>query len=297
MDITEKISNDCIQLEIIRNNDTEIAEDHDKKPTVNWRNILMRYLWSIFITSFFFGLQIDGKFHRITMCVGFLHFAAELEPIYYLLLSPLAAKRLSIITYFIHTLEAISVWIISSIMCPTFAYQFFFSDSLNFFTSLVFIFHPKINTKLWRICVALSMHYIGVTWAMSISAMVLHYDPEMQDGLGWITIICVSLIQLYLLRPLLTKNEYIEIPKLNLTQKFSIFAGLFLTVIAAFLLNVFRTTTTKHDKECIDGGWADSNHPFEIMVVRIVGPLTAFIGIYGSCYYYKFAAKFNSDCK
>ena len=62
MDITEKISNDCIQLEIIRNNDTEIAEDHDKKPTVNWRNILMRYLWSIFITSFFFGLQIDENF-------------------------------------------------------------------------------------------------------------------------------------------------------------------------------------------------------------------------------------------
>ena len=50
------------------------------------------------------------------------------------------------------------------------------------------------------------MHYIGVTWAMSISAMVLHYDPEMQDGLGWITIICVSFDSIIFIKTIINQK-------------------------------------------------------------------------------------------
>ena len=122
----------------------------------------------------------------------------EKSPQCYLLFSPLSAKRLTIITYVIHFIEAISVWFLGYTMHHIFTFQFFLSDTINFLTVLTFMFHPETNKQLLQPCIAFSLHYVGVIWAVLISATSLYRVPKMKDGSAWITIICSSLLQLYL---------------------------------------------------------------------------------------------------
>ena len=178
----------------------------------------MRYLWSMFIVSFFFGLQQDGKYHKIVICMGFIHFAAELEPIHYLLWSPRVAKTISYTTYFIFIMEAIAVWFVGNNIYYVFNFQFIFSDLFNFTVSIMFIFHPETNYKLWKMCVAFSMHYVGVLWAFTIGMYSRFYDSSMTLGFGWAAIGLSSLLQLYLLRSFITRNEQMKIPKIKLIR-------------------------------------------------------------------------------
>ena len=249
----------------------------------------MRYLWWIFIPSFFFGLQQDGTFYHTVVSLGFIHFAAELQPVYYLIFASnlKIAKRLTIITFFIVIVQAIAVWIIPAFMFTIFSLQFVMVDTATFLAAITFIFHPNTNDKLIKMCLAFSIHYIGVTWNMFIQIISFYYDKASKDsGFGWITIICSSLLQLYLLKDIIQKNIHIEIPKLTVTEKFALlgiwlFVGLLLVIFATF------RTTKSDDIDWDKIKWGDS---FEIMIVRIAAPFTMFIGTYTSCYYYKFAS-------
>ena len=261
----------------------------DKAHNVDWRNICMRYLWLIFCSAFVFGLQTDGKYYKITLSVGFIHFASELEPVYYLLFSAKNARKITFVSYFIHTLEAIVIWFTGYLFHDIFALQFIFSDTMNFVVSMMYIFHPKTDKKLFKMCLAFSLHYIGVFWAESIVILKRFYDETIPIGFGWITIAICGLIQLYLLKDYLIKNNHIDIVIPNIPKKTKCLY--ILCAVCAIIIYVglgfFRTTKFPgHDKE----KWGDS---FEIMTMRIVGPLSGFIGVYGSCYYYRFIHYFD----
>ena len=188
-------------------------------------------------------------------------------------------NKLTIITYIIYFLEGIAVLFIVHPMYTFFFVQSYISDSYNILVSLIFIFHPQTSELLCRMCTAFSLHYIGISLGLITLMYQNFYVATITNGIGWIFIGGSSVLQTYLLKDILSNNHYIPIPTLNYKLKILLIG--FIPILFFFLFVCYRFATQEPTTE-EEKVWGD---PIPIMLMRWLGPIFSFLGIYCSCYY------------